>query len=455
MIKDAILSNLIYSEDYLRRVMPYLQGEYFDLREDRLVFEQIHKFVDKYNKPPTKEALTIELTSLTGQSDEVVKLAVEVVEGMSRSEVDIDWLLDETEKFCKDKAVYNAIMNSIQIMEKKDGTEGSIPQLLTDALGVSFDDHVGHDFFTDAETRFEFYNKTEVRIPFDLEYLNKITKGGLPRKTLNMILAGTGVGKSLFMCHMASHNLMEGKNVLYITLEMAEEKIAERVDANVLNTSIDELSMLPKEAYEKKMGRAFNKTSGRLIVKEYPTAGAGVGHFRHLLNELKLKKGFIPDIIYIDYLNICMSYRLRANAGVGSYFYIKAIAEELRGLAVEFNVPVVSATQTTRGAYNSSDIGLEDTSESFGLPATADFMFAVISNEELEELNQFMIKQLKNRYSDPVKNRRFVIGVDKPRMRLYDVEQSAQDDIADEDNGPAFDNSKTGERMKAVFEDFK
>ena len=391
MIKDAILSNLIYSEDYLRRVMPYLQGEYFDLREDRLVFEQIHKFVDKYNKPPTKEALTIELTSLTGQSDEVVKLAVEVVEGMSRSEVDIDWLLDETEKFCKDKAVYNAIMNSIQIMEKKDGTEGSIPQLLTDALGVSFDDHVGHDFFTDAETRFEFYNKTEVRIPFDLEYLNKITKGGLPRKTLNMILAGTGVGKSLFMCHMASHNLMEGKNVLYITLEMAEEKIAERVDANVLNTSIDELSMLPKEAYEKKMGRAFNKTSGRLIVKEYPTAGAGVGHFRHLLNELKLKKGFIPDIIYIDYLNICMSYRLRANAGVGSYFYIKAIAEELRGLAVEFNVPVVSATQTTRGAYNSSDIGLEDTSESFGLPATADFMFAVISNEELEELNQFMI----------------------------------------------------------------
>ena len=455
MIKDAILSNLIYSEDYLRRVMPYLQGEYFDLREDRLVFEQIHKFVDKYNKPPTKEALTIELTSLTGQSDEVVKQAVEVVEGMTRAEVDIDWLLDETEKFCKDKAVYNAIMNSIQIMEKKDGTEGSIPQLLTDALGVSFDDHVGHDFFTDAENRFEFYNKTEVRIPFDLEYLNKITKGGLPRKTLNMILAGTGVGKSLLMCHMASHNLMEGKNVLYITLEMAEEKIAERIDANVLNTSIDELSMLPKEAYEKKMGRAFNKTSGRLIVKEYPTAGAGVGHFRHLLNELKLKKGFVPDIIYIDYLNICMSYRLRANAGVGSYFYIKAIAEELRGLAVEFNVPVVSATQTTRGAYNSSDIGLEDTSESFGLPATADFMFAVISNEELEELNQFMIKQLKNRYSDPVKNRRFVIGVDKPRMRLYDVEQSAQDDIADEDNGPAFDNSKTGERMKAVFEDFK
>jgi archaellum biogenesis ATPase FlaH len=452
MISKTILSKIIYDQDFMRRVIPFLKKEYFEQTTDQIIFKAIREYIDKYNSLPSKEALSLSLSSQQ-MTDEQEKQVKEQIDAITEPDVDIEWLTDETEKFCKDRAVYLAIMDSIQIMDKKDGDEGQIPGLLSEALGVSFDTHIGHDFFLDAESRFEFYTEREDRIPFDLEYMNKITKGGVPRKTLNMILAGTGVGKSLCMCHMASHNLMDGRNVLYITLEMAEEKIAERIDANILNTSIDELSFLPKKAYEKKVERAFKRTDGKLVIKEYPTAGAHTGHFRHLLNELKLKKSFKPDIIYIDYLNLCMSARMRLGAGQGSYFYIKAIAEELRGLAVEFNVPIFSATQTTRGAFNSSDIGLEDTSESFGLPATADFMFAIISNEELDAFNQFMVKQLKNRYSDPVYNRRFVIGVDKPKMRLYDVEQKAQEDI--QDDTPVMDNSATGERMKDLFKDFK
>ena len=452
MLSNTILSKIIFDQDYMRRVIPFLKPEYFEQINDQITFKSIQQYIDKYNSLPSKEALVLSLSNQQ-MTDDVEKQVKEQIEGYNNPDVDIEWLVDETEKFCKDRAVYLAIMDSIQILDKKDGSEGQIPELLQDALGVNFDTHIGHDFFMDAEARYDFYNEKEDRIPFDLEYLNKITKGGVPRKTLNMILAGTGVGKSLCMCHMASHNLMDGRNVLYITLEMAEEKIAERIDANILNTSIDELSMLPKPAYEKKVERAFKRTNGRLVVKEYPTAGAHAGHIRHLLNELRLKKSFKPDIIYVDYLNLCMSSRMRLGAGQGSYFYIKAIAEELRGLAVEFNVPIFSATQTTRGAFNSSDIGLEDTSESFGLPATADFMFAIISNEELDALNQFMVKQLKNRYSDPVYNRRFVIGVDKPKMRLYDTEQTSQEDIVDD--VPVMDQSKTGERMKDLFKDFK
>ena len=443
-IENAILGNLVFNEEYARKTIPFLKEEYFANQQDKLVFKLIKEYVDKYNAFPSKEALAIDLSNKDGISEETFKNSKELIAGLSvDTETKIEWLLDQTEKFCQDKAVYNAIMSSIQILDDKKTVEGkgSIPKILSDALGVSFDTHIGHDFLEDSEERFDFYHRKEEKIPFDLEYFNKITKGGLSKKTLNICLAGTGVGKSLFMCHCAASNLVNGKNVLYITMEMAEEKIAERIDANLLDTPVDELALLPKDAYDKKVQRVRSKTNGKLIVKEYPTACAGSANFRHLLNELKLKKKFLPDIIYIDYLNICMSSRIKNGANVNSYTLVKAIAEELRGLAVEFNVPVVSATQTTRSGYSNSDLGLEDTSESFGLPATADFMFGIHTNEKLEGFSQIMVKQLKNRYNDPGLHRRFVIGIDRSKMRLYDVEQSAQDLT---DDSPVMDNTKFG-----------
>lgn len=452
-LSEQIFSGLIFSEEYTRKVIPFLQDEYFTDNIDKSIFKVFKAYYEQYNTLPTKEAVIIELDKVTGLNDESVKQAQTTISNLKEVDQSIEWLTDTTEKFCQEKAIYNAIMDSIQIIDGKGKHDkGMLPQLLSDALSVSFDSHIGHDFLADSESRFDFYTKREEKIPFDIDLLNKVTKGGLSKKTLNIALAGTGVGKSLFMCHCASANLMQGHNVLYITLEMAEEKIAERIDANLLNLTIDELKILPKDAYEKKIQRVSDKTTGKLIIKEYPTASAHSGHFRHLLNELKIKKGFRPDIIYVDYLNICSSGRIKG-AAVNSYTYVKAIAEELRGLAVEFNVPIVSATQTTRSGYSSSDVGLEDTSESFGLPATADFMFAIISTEELEDLAQVMFKQLKNRYSDPNYNRRFVVGIDRSKMRLFDVEQSAQDDIVDD--VPVFDNTRTGETLIGKFNDFK
>jgi hypothetical protein len=444
-IENTILAHLVHNEEYGRKVIPFLKDEYFKDYEDKLVFKLITEYVDKYNSFPSKEALAIDLSNKDGVNDETFKRTKDIIGNFQvDSETEQEWLLDQTEKFCQERAVYNAIMASIQILDDKTGktTKGAIPQILSDALGVSFDSHIGHDFIEDSASRFEFYHAKEVKVPWDLDYFNKITNGGLPKKTLNIALAGTGVGKSLFMCHAAAANMVNGLNVLYITMEMAEERIAERIDANLLDVTIDELKLLPKDSYDKKMDRLKERVKGKLIVKEYPTACAGSANFRHLLNELKLKKNFIPQIIYIDYLNICTSSRIKNGANVNSYTLIKSIAEELRGLAVEFNVPIVSATQTTRSGYSSSDVGLEDTSESFGLPATADFMFALISTEELQDLGQIMVKQLKNRYNDPGINRRFVLGVDRSKMRLYDVEQSAQEDLLD---GPVMDNTKFGE----------
>lgn len=449
-IENVIFGNLINNEEYARKVIPFLKSEYFSDQVDRTVFDLITEYVNKYNSFPTKTALDIDLNEKTGLTEDQFKRAKDLVSDLAKSEEkDINWLVDSTEKFCKDKALYNALMESIQIVDssKNDSISvGSIPQILQDALGVSFDQSIGHDFLDDADARYEFYHRKEVRIPFDLDFFNKITQGGLPRKTLNIALAGTGVGKSLFMCHSAAQNLMSGLNVLYITMEMAEERIAERVDANLLGVTLDELKELPQAIYYKLIGRVRDRAKGKLIVKEYPTACAGSANFRHLLNELNLKKNFVPDIIYIDYLNICASSRIKSGANVNSYTYIKAIAEELRGLAVEFNVPIVSATQTTRSGYSNSDVGLEDTSESFGLPATADFMFALVTSEELRQLSQIMVKQLKNRYGDPAVHKRFVIGVDYSKMRLYNVEASAQEDLMDDDV-PVFDTSNSGSRM--------
>jgi replicative DNA helicase len=455
MIEKLILSNLISNEGYGRKAIPFLKSEYFVERSIKALYEGIDSFVEKYNKFPNKEALLIELDENKEISSYYSDVAVLVNELEEKPNENHDWLIDQTEKFCQDKAIYNAIMKSIQILDsdKEKLGKGAIPQILSDALSVSFDSHIGHDFFEDAAERYEYYHRKEERVPFDLDYFNQITKGGLPNKSLNVILAGTGVGKSLAMCHFAAANLAAGMDVLYITLEMAEERIAERIDANLLNVSLDELVLLPRESYDKKMERLLSNTKGKLIIKEYPTASAGAGHMRHLLNELKVKRNFKPRIIYIDYLNICSSSRLKYGANVNSYTYIKAIAEELRGLAVEFDVPIVTATQTTRSGFTSSDLGLEDTSESFGLPATADFMIALISSEELQDLNQIMVKQLKNRYSDPTKHRRFVVGVDKSKMKLYDVEQSAQQDIVDD--GPAFDKSDSGIRIKSEKGKFK
>ena len=447
MIERAILSNLIHNEEYSRKALAFLKPEYFHEQGEKIVYELIDNYIKKYNNTPTSETLLIDLQGQTSINELQYKNCKDVINDLKPDGAKMDWLLDNTEKFCQDKALYNAVMQSIQIMDDKTGKhqKGAIPKILSDALGVSFSTSVGHDYLQDADARYDFYHKVIDRIPFDLEYFNKITKGGLPKKTLNVILAGTGVGKSLFMCHCAAANLIEGKNVLYITMEMAEEEIAKRIDANLLNVTIDELLILPKDAYDKKVDRVRQKTVGKLVVKEYPTASASTQHFRSLLNELKLKKNFVPDIVYIDYLNICMSARIKPGSNVNSYSYIKSIAEEIRGLAVEFAIPVVSATQTTRSGFTSSDVGLEDTSESFGLPATADFMFALISTEELQDMNQIMVKQLKNRYNDPTQNRRFVIGVDRAKMRLYNTEQSAQEDILD---GPVFDNSDSGIKMK-------
>jgi hypothetical protein len=444
-IETTILNHLVFNEEYGRKVIPFLKDDYFKDQQDRIIFKLITEYVNKYNAFPSKEALAIDLSNKDGIGEDTFKQSKELIGAFKEDkETQVDWLLDQTEKFCQDKAIYNAIMASIGILDDSSGktSKGAIPQILSDALAVSFDTHIGHDFLEDADSRFDFYHTKEVRIPFDLDYFNKITQGGLPKKTLNIALAGTGVGKSLFMCHCAAANLTEGKNVLYITLEMAEERIAERIDANLLDVTIDDLKLLPKDVYDKKIERVKKKTDGKLVIKEYPTACAGSANFRHLLNELKLKKKFAPDIIYIDYLNICMSSRIKHAANVNSYTLIKAIAEELRGLAVEFNVPIVSATQTTRSGYSNSDVGLEDTSESFGLPATADFMFALIKqSEEMADLNQIVVKQLKNRYGDPNFNAKFVIGVDRGKMRLYDVEQSAQKDLLD---GPVMDNTKFG-----------
>ena len=446
-------------EKYTRKVLPFIKAEYFSESSEKMLYEQINGYVLKYNTMPTKEALVIEIDKKVNLTDEQHKKTISLVDEVCVHEDigDTNWLVDATEGFCQEKAIYNGIMQSIQILDNKIDTKekldkGAIPSILADALSVSFDNHVGHDFIDDAEDRYDFYHRVEQRIPFYLDYLNRITKGGLPQKSLNIVLAGTGVGKSLFMCHCAAANLTIGKNVLYITLEMAEERIAERIDANLMNVELDRLVGMPKETYLRKVESLREKTKGKLIIKEYPTASANVNHFSHLLNELKLKRQFIPDIIYIDYLNICSSARMKMGSSINSYTYIKAIAEELRGLAVEHKVPVVSATQTTRSGYTNSDVGLEDTSESFGLPATADLMFALISTEELADLNQIMVKQLKNRYSDPTTNKRFVIGVDRAKMKLYDAEESAQTNISDsgqiEEDKPVFDKSGFGKRMQ-------
>ncbi len=452
-IENTIIKNLIQNDTYTRKVIPFIKSEYFTESSEKLVFEEIVNYFDKYTKSPTVEALLINLDNVNSKGDAIVKSSKQLVENIETDDTPLDWLIDETEKWCKDRAIYIAVMDSIEVLdEKSKRSTGEIPDLLKDALSVSFDTHIGHDQLEDADERFEFYNTEEEKMPFDLEYFNKITKGGLPNKTLNICLAGTGVGKSLFMCHMASNCLLMGKNVLYITMEMSEERIAERIDANTMNVPMKELPDVSKKEYDKKIQRIKNKTKGKLIVKEYPTAAAHVGHFRHLLQELNIKKDFRPDIIFIDYLNICASHRIRPGSGANSYTLVKSIAEELRGLAVEYDVPMVSATQTTRSGYGSTDIGLEDTSESFGLPATADLMFALITSDELEDLDQLVVKQLKNRYNDPTIFKRFVIGVDRSRMKLYDVEQEAQEELIDsidvDDDTPVFDRSEK-------FRDFK
>ena len=427
----TILGSLIYNDEYTRKVLPFLKSEYFQVKSHKIIFLEIHEYVTNYNALPSLNALGIECQERTDLTEEQFKEIIEVLNELPKEEHDLDWIVDTTEKWCQERAIYLSLMESVKIADGQDEKrdKGAIPQILSDALGVSFDQNVGHDYLQNYEERFDFYHKKEEKIPFDLEFFNRITKGGLPNKTLNIALAGTGVGKSLFMCHVASSVLLQGKNVLYITLEMAEEKIAERIDANLLNVPIQKLAELPRVMFENKISKLSKKTQGKLIIKEYPTASAHVGHFKSLLNELELKRNIKPDIIFIDYLNICASQRYKGSI-VNSYTYVKAIAEELRGLAVESGVPIVSATQTTRSGYGSSDVDLTDTSESFGLPATADLMFALISTEELEEQNQIMVKQLKNRYYDPTLNKRFVIGIDRSKMRLYDVED-AQKDLID------------------------
>ena len=426
-IERIILRNLFYNEEFTRKALPFIKSDFFTNHNESTLFGEVYEFVNKYKNLPTKETILVELNKRKDLKEEQLTEIKTIVNGLNKQEVELQWLLDTTEQFCKDRAVHNAVLEGIQILDGKDKKQNpeAIPSILSQALAVSFDNHIGHDYIDDAEARFEFYHKREKRFKFDLNYFNRITKGGVPSKTLNIALAGTGVGKSLFMCHAASNWLTQGKNVLYITLEMAEERIAERVDANLFDVTIDDLHAMPKDMYDNKVSKLQKKTIGQLIIKEYPTASAHSGHFRALLNELSLKKTFKPDVVFIDYLNICASSRFKGG-NISSYFYIKAIAEELRGLAVEFDVPIFSATQTTRSGFTSTDIGLEDTAESFGLPATADFMFALISNDELDQLNQIKVKQLKNRFGDPSLNRSFIIGVDRSKMRLFDVEASAQ-----------------------------
>jgi replicative DNA helicase len=461
-LEQTILKNLIYNEEYSRKVLPFIRPDYFSDNIEKTVFKEVFDFTNHYKNPPTHEALVINFTEKKDVSDEVVKDAIQLLNELNQAKeepTETPWLIDQTEKFCQDKAIYNAIMESVGILDSKshNKSKGEIPQLLSDALGVSFDNTVGHDYINDSDARYEAYHKVESRIRFDLDLFNKITKGGLPIKTLNIALAGTGVGKSLFMCHVASSCLSQGHNVLYITMEMAEEKIAERIDANLLNIDLNELHTLSKDDYERKFSALKSKTHGKLIIKEYPTASASVLHFRALLNDLAIKKNFKPDIIFIDYLNICCSARIKPGANVNSYSYIKSIAEELRGLAVENSLPIVSATQTTRSGFSSSDPGLEDTSESFGLPATADFMFALVSNEELEALGQILVKQLKNRYGDPNDYKRFVLGIDRAKMRLYDAEPSAQADIVDagQEDKPLNTFGNRESKFKKNFEGMK
>jgi len=453
-IEATILRNLVFNEEYSRKVIPFIESDYFEQRTEKIIFEEITQFIVKYGNAITTEALSIEVENRTDLTETEVKESREIIANLSEMPADHQWLLDTTEKWCRDRAIYLALMESISIADGDDKKKNrdAIPSILSDALAVSFDNHIGHDYLGDYEERYESYHRKEDRIPFDLEYFNKITKGGLPNKTLNIALAGTGVGKSLFMCHMASSILLNGRNVLYITMEMAEEKIAERIDANLLNVPIQDLTDLPKSSFENKVVNLSKKTQGSLIIKEYPTASAHSGHFKALLNELALKKSFRPDIIFIDYLNICASSRYKSGVSVNSYSYIKAIAEELRGLAVEAQVPIVSATQTTRSGYGSSDVDITDTSESFGLPATADLMFALISTEELEQLGQIMVKQLKNRYNDPTMNKRFIVGIDRAKMRLYDCEQTAQNDILD--SGQEEEYSYEEDKPKKSFAGF-
>ena len=452
-LEVTILSNLVYSEKYTRKVLPFLKSEYFTAREHKIIFLEIHEYVSQYDALPSLNALGIECQERTDLTEEQFKDVIGVLNVLSDDISDHDWLLDATEKWCQERAIYLSLMESVKIADGQDSKKdkGAIPQILSEALGVSFDQHVGHDYVSDAEARYDFYHRKEDKIPFDLSLFNKITKGGLPNKTLNIALAGTGVGKSLFMCHCASSALLQGKNVLYITLEMAEEKIAERIDANLLNIPIQKLSDFPKVMFEKKIANLAKKTQGKLIIKEYPTASAHVGHFKSLLNDLALKRSIRPDIIFVDYLNICASQRYKGSI-VNSYTYVKAIAEELRGLAVEANVPIISATQTTRSGYGSSDVDLTDTSESFGLPATADLMFALISTEELEGLNQIMVKQLKNRYNDPTSYKRFCIGIDRSKMRLYDIEESQKDLV---DAGQPETDLVQKFKSKKTFQDLK
>jgi replicative DNA helicase len=456
-VELTVLKNLVFNEEYSRKVIPFIQPEYFVDECQKIIFEETVKFILNYNSQITTEALLIEISNRTDINESQIKELSQTISSFEHQPSDQQWLLDTTEKWCRDRAIYLALMESIYIADGNDTKKNrdAIPSILSDALAVSFDNNIGHDYLQNYEERYEFYHRKEDKIEFDLEYFNKITKGGLPNKTLNIALAGTGVGKSLFMCHVASSILLQGRNVLYITLEMAEERIAERIDANLFNVPIQQLAELPKSMFENKVTAISNKTQGTLIIKEYPTASAHSGHFKALLNELALKKSFKPDIIFIDYLNICASSRHKANSSVNSYSYIKSIAEELRGLAVEFNVPIVSATQTTRSGYGNSDVELTDTSESFGLPATADLMFALISTEELENLGQIMVKQLKNRYNDPTIYKRFVIGIDRAKMRLYDCEQSAQKDIIDSGQEEEYEHEDKKSSLKDKFGAFK
>ena len=460
-IERTALKHLIHTEQYARKVLPFLKEEYFSDRLEKLIFREVALFYEKYNAQPTNETLAIELNGRKDINDSEFQNITSTISTFKKEEINLEWLIQTTEKFCKDRAIHNAIMDGIQILDGKDKkhTPEFLPELLSNALSVSFDEKIGHDYIPESTERYDFYHKKEERIEFDLDFMNRITRGGVPTKTLNIALAGTGVGKTLFMCHLAAANLLQGKNVLYITLEMAEERIAERIDSNLLNVAMSDLPELPKLMYQDKIKRLEEKTQGKLIIKEYPTASAHAGHFKVLLNELAIKKSFKPDVIYIDYLNLCVSSRLKAGSSANSYTIVKSIAEELRGLAVEFDLPIFSATQTTRTGYASTDIGLEDTSESFGLPATADFMFAIISTEELEKKNQFLVKQLKNRYNDPTINRKFMLGVDRSKMRIYDVEQAAQEDMVDanqqdEPEKSVFDNTETAKRLNK-FSDFK
>lgn len=459
-LEQTILRNLLTNDEYARKVAAFLSPDYFE-GVYKALFKEFTKFISKYNKLPTLEAFKIEIDEGDRLNDEQYRHAIEILPNIFTPEPEnLEWLVDRTEKWCQDRAVYNAIMESIQVIDGKHQTlaKNAIPDILSKALSVTFDTNIGHDYLENVDGRYDFYHEQEERVPFDLDYFNRITKGGLPNKTLNIALAGTGVGKSLFMCHVAGAALSQGKNVLYITMEMAEERIAERIDANLLNVPIDQLENLSKDMFTQRVMDLAKKTSGKLIIKEYPTGQANASHFRALLNELKLKKNFVPDLIFVDYLNICASSRMKAMGGaINSYSYIKSIAEELRGLAVEFNVPIVSATQTTRSGYSNDDVGLEDTSESFGLPATADLMFALISNEELANNGQMLVKQLKNRYNDPTSYQRFVVGIDRSKMRLYDVDQNDSPLKKEEDTGPAFDNSSSGQRLNSEqkFKDFR